>query len=112
MDVVLSSAITILGSYQKHSDPVLRHTLFLDKFNILTTVFNTALKVMKPELTPELRAKADLLTSILNTEFQALSDWVAHPVYGPNHPFGEKMMQSAISSAEAQSLDPPEQRQY
>ena len=73
-------------------DPMIRHTLFIEKLSIS---IDCILGLMESELStlPEdLYQRIKILTSNIDKDLAGLMDWIQHPIYSPDHPMGSNMM--------------------
>lgn len=82
-----------LQRYEKIPDPAMKFTLVLDKFlwatDMLTGFIQAQIKDY-PQYLSEPSLKVITQTRQLLSELQ---EWVMHPTYSPEHPFGEEVMQ-------------------
>jgi len=101
LDALLGVATAVMSMYEAHEDPVIRHTLFLDKINILLMAGLAMFQTMGPKFTPEQQVKVTELATMFNREIKSLSDWVLSPTYSPDRPFGQNLMRKAAASAHA-----------
>lgn len=96
-----------LDRSQNIADPVLRHTIFIDRIRLIfDTVFPILEKYIKDVKTDEeilddenvrmIHSKIEETKTLinnfdksLNVELDALVSWIINPVYSPDHPFGK-----------------------
>ena len=80
-------------------DPATRYALLVDK---LCLGLDTGLAMMNMMMEqvgadPELQIKIEAASAKLQTQLTGLMDWVINPVYGPDHPFGNNIMNNAAT---------------
>ena len=84
-----------LQRYEKIPDPAMKFTLVLDKFLWMTDMLSGFIQAQikdYPQHLSEPSLKVMAQTRQLLVELQ---DWVMHPVYSPEHPYGKKVMENA-----------------
>lgn len=83
-------------------DPVLRHTLFIDKLYIFLDLMTVIIQTLASEYDDKLKNKADILIGKVNDELTQLMSWIRQPIYSPEHPYGNKLMMDAKKDFEKQ----------
>jgi len=101
-DIALMSAImtgveSILKRQRKTDDPVVRYSMFLDKLLMIidmglgmVTVFTD-----KEEYPLEFRDRVKNLSGVVQKDLEELMEWIQHPHYSPDHPYGKSLMKNA-----------------
>jgi len=86
-----------LTRYKQVQDPVIRYSLFLDKFCILLELTLSTIEAITEidEYPIEVRSKIRELIKDLQNEMLLLANWIQQPYYNPDSYVGEQMMQSA-----------------
>lgn len=91
----LFAAESILNRQRRIEDPVLRYTVFIDKLLMFVDI---GVGIMKGVFTDdekyplELRDRMDDLARGLQNDLEDLMKWIRHPVYSPDHPYGNTIM--------------------
>ncbi len=104
MSTLSQAAINTTERYRRLKDPVARHTAVLDKFLLLTdiaaAVFEAHMESSEwvGQLPEALRLKCLKAVTDVKEELTALSEWVQHPVYSPDHPVGNATMKTAAAT--------------
>lgn len=102
-ELVANIFVNILDNINKRhdavKDPSTKYALLVDK---LCLGLDAGLAVMKTmmdqhEIEPELKIKIEDASSKLQSQLTGLMNWVINPVYGPDHPYGNSMMNSAAT---------------
>lgn len=101
-DIALMSAImtgveSILKRQRKTDDPVVRYSMFLDK---LLMVIDMGLGMVtvytdKEEYPQEFKDRVKNLSDVVQKDLEELMEWIQHPHYSPDHPYGKKLMNDA-----------------
>lgn len=92
-----------MNRYKNIKDPSTKFTLLLDKLCFVIDIALAALNAYTLEeknLTPELQVELDNATRDLQNELGKLADWIQSPVYGPDHPYGNQLMQESAQNFE------------
>jgi len=90
----------------KTDDPVIRHTLFLEKLYSMLDIsfgfaevainkFNDGCKDEDDKISTAYIARNKKLISSIQNEMNLLNEWVQSPIYGPDHPIGVNLMMAA-----------------
>src|SRR5207244_3626821 len=95
IEAVVTGLQQTLQRYEKISDPTLKFSLVLDKFLFMTDMLSGLVQAQVKECPPHLHDAVLKLTISVRTMLMELSEWVMHPVYSPDHPFGQNVMQTA-----------------
>ena len=86
--------------YRNIKDPVLRHSMLLDKFLLLTDFLGgfveTKIATMCEQIRlsgfirprDDLKQRTDQVMNEMRQELEDLAEWVMHPCYAPDHPYG------------------------
>lgn len=99
MKGIVEAVESVLSRQRKCKDPVVRYSLFVDK---LLTILDVGMGMFKgltdDEKYPlELRTKINNLALTLQQDLADLMDWIQQPIYGPDHPYGNRMMRSSMN---------------
>lgn len=89
-------------------DPATRALLFVDKLLMVIDVLTGFLKTHSHKYSDPLKNKIDVTSNNLQKELQFITEWILHPQYSPNHPFGESVMHEAAKEFHAKSYDSDE----
>jgi hypothetical protein len=89
--------------YKSIPDPMLRHSLVLDKFLIFTDLMAGMMESKSENWNLPESLKIKMRCALENTraELNSLSEWVISPIFSPSHPFGEKIMMTASRDFDA-----------
>lgn len=72
----------------------MKFTLVLDKFLCATDMLTGYLQVQLKEYPQQQSEPSFKVIAQVRQLLSELQDWVMHPVYSPEHPFGKHVMQS------------------
>ena len=72
IESILNTASIILNRYRDTEDPVLRHSLLIDKFIILIDVISGMSEVFIKQYNPRLKTKLQTLIKEMQTDFNQL----------------------------------------
>jgi hypothetical protein len=85
--------------HNRSGDPVMRATLLFDKLyllaDVLSSVISTGITDDEDPFPIELRNRIANCSKLLNTELDFILDWISHPIYNPDHPYGNHIMRHA-----------------
>jgi hypothetical protein len=84
-----------LQRYEKIPDPAMKFTLVLDKFLWATDMLTGFIQAQIKDYPQHLSEPSLKVVAQVRQLLSELQDWVMHPVYSPEHPFGQNVMQSA-----------------
>lgn len=76
-------------------DPATRTLLFVDKLLMVIDVLTGYLKTYSYKYSEPLQQRIDTTSNDLQKELQFITEWILHPQYSPDHPFGESVMNEA-----------------
>ena len=102
---IVNIAENVLSRQRKIGDPVLRHSLFLDKLLLMLDISMGILQEFSNEYPEELRGKIETLSISIQKDLSDLMNWVSNPVYSPDHPYGQGIMKSAKKDFTKHSTD-------
>lgn len=108
VELVLSIISKTMNRYRSAKDPVMRFSLFVDKFCLLLEI---ATSMLESKLfidarfanAEDLRKQAKELSTRIQDEMTALQMWIQNPHYDPDHPLGNEMMTAAGSNFQTSS---------
>lgn len=85
----------ILERIQKQSDPVIRYSLLLDKFNLTLELAISALtNFNSKDVPPETMHKAKTVFEQLQKELDDFSEYIRTPHLSPDHPVGNQILKN------------------
>lgn len=87
-----------LKRQEKMKDPVIRHTVFLEKLCMGAELGLCGLKSNVNKFPLELQVRLDAVTKLVMDKIVELEDWIQQPIYSPDHPYGNNMMKCAEGS--------------
>ena len=75
-------------------DPVLIYSLFVDKLSLVLDIGTGVMKgyIDDDKYPIELRDRIGNLSVTVQKDLEDLMKWIRHPIYSPNHPYGNKIM--------------------
>ena len=85
---------SIFNRQRRVDDPVVRYSLFVEKLLMIVDMGLGASKgfISDDKYPDDLRNKVDELTASLQSDLEDLLKWIRHPVYSPDHPYGNGFM--------------------
>ena len=92
MTTVISVLESVLSRQALVKDNVTKHLLFLDKLCLSLDVAMAMLSMQLKDTNPELKDRGVKIADQIKKEIESLIEWIQNPVYGPDHPFGHKLM--------------------
>ncbi len=122
VEMIINTIYNTLGRYSDTKDPIIRYSLFLDKFMIMFDIFAAAVtsKVgpFGNELSPgelegmdletssqqysqlltrieSVKQKMDMIVTRTRLELIKLADYIQKDMYSPDHPPGAKLLDEA-----------------
>lgn len=99
---------SILNRQRRIEDPVLKYTVLVDKLLMLVDMGVGAMKGFVSEnekYPPELRDRLDNVAESLQNDLENLAKWIRHPIYSPEHPYGNGVMTRSKENFMAHSGD-------
>lgn len=98
-EIFTSIANTVLSTrarYQAVKDPMMRNYLLLDKFLLLTDGLSGYLDHKLEGIEDKrLQKKVSQAVASVKEDLLSLQEWVLHPTYAPDHPYGKSVMDAA-----------------
>lgn len=93
----LTTISNIMNRYSNIEDPVLRHSLVLDKFLLIIDVLSAMTKthLLRETFPEELKTKFNEVEKQIKDSLLDLQHWVLHPQYNPDHSFGKQILREA-----------------
>jgi len=89
---------TILTRQRNVRDPVVRYSMFIEKFLMAIDLGVGAIKVLIDDEIPlETRDRIDQAAETLQHDLTDLLDWIQHPIYSPDHPYGKQILNESKS---------------
>jgi hypothetical protein len=103
MGIYLDTLELIFQDYAQMDDPVLRHTLFLDKVSIALRVAIGIAKVavMERSTSVAVQQRVDRVGNTLLSGVKDMAQWIRQPIYSPDHPYGAGQMQACVTGLHA-----------
>ena len=92
LEIGVNIASAVLSGYREIDDPVLKHSLFIDKFNIMIHSLLAVMNYNIADMPVPLKLKIEKLTNDVTSDLKSLSDWVRNPMYSPDHAYGNVLM--------------------
>lgn len=83
--------------YRSVPDVVAKHTLVLDKLMIMTDIMMSAMTIKMEDYTNQgcdVKGAEEVCNDI-KKDLQELWEFVQHPAYSPEHPFGAQLMKKS-----------------
>lgn len=104
IEAVLNSIDNILTRYRETDDPVLRHSMFVDKFMLLIEIASGMSEAFCKHYNPQVRKRLQSTIKDVQKDLKDLSDWIRTPTYGPDHGFGNNDMKNAETDFNCRKL--------
>lgn len=91
---VINTAENIFNRQRKIDDPIIRYSLFVDKLSMVLDASSGFLKGFTDDekYPSDLRDRIDHLSNTIHKDLDDLMEWIRHPIYSPDHPYGDKIM--------------------
>ena len=93
--IIVNSLKAVFNRYRQEDDPVLRYTMFLDKFQLFLDIILGTTKTLVNRYDPLLQQHIDEIVTNMRKDFLDLNKWIKSPQYSPDHPYGNKLMKEA-----------------
>jgi hypothetical protein len=77
--LAVNCAKVLFERYRNEEDPVLRHSLFIDKFQLLSDMLYGVSKTFLKRYDPELQREITNLVKDIRKDFSQLSEWIKAP---------------------------------
>jgi len=81
-----------LTRQRRQNDPVMRYTLFVEKFAMALDCFTVFLEEEAHGLSPDVINQAKKVGEEVEEELNNLMDWIRAPHYSPDHTVGAQIM--------------------
>jgi hypothetical protein len=95
IEIVLSILNNGIARHKRSGDPVLRTTMLVDKLCTIVDVGLGYINTQDDDLPLELKERMTTTSQSITEELNFMLDWIAHPVYSPDHPYGNNIMKEA-----------------
>jgi hypothetical protein len=118
LDATLTTVESVFNRNYNMADPVTRYILFLDKLYLILDIGFSFSDVAFKKLTEEFEENDDGIKLSLSYEtrikklikdtqeqMKKLSMWIQNPVYGPDHPLGNSLMENAKQNYESRAVE-------
>lgn len=93
----------MIARHRRQKDPVIRATLLFEKLCTICDLITATMGTVNRDLPEESQKKMMDITETLQTELNFVMDWINSPIYSPDHPFGQNLMNSCEKSFEESS---------
>jgi len=104
IEAVLNSVNNVLTRYRETDDPVLRHSMFIDKFMLLIEIVSGMSEAYSKCYNPQIRERLQSTITDVQKDLKDLSNWIRTPTYGPDHGFGHNDMRNAEADFNCKKL--------
>jgi len=97
LEVAVNFLSNMMDRYTKIDDPAMKFTLFIDHLQLgldLAKAFADS-DCFNEGSSEIVKLKTKDTIDRLIAEFQGLAEWIKHPCYGPDHPYGKQIMNTA-----------------
>jgi hypothetical protein len=86
-----------LGRGRKCDDPVIKHSLLVDKLLLTLDLLISYVETEASELDEECQKRVKRCADVIQNDLLELMSWIRNPVYSPDHPVGSSIMMEAKS---------------
>ena len=96
-NVIINLFDNIIKRHNSIKDPATKYALLVDKLCMSVDVGTAILMTLVNEydIEEELKIKIEDKSQELQSHLNDLMQWTTHPCYGPDHPYGQKIMAEA-----------------
>lgn len=95
IEIMLSLVNNGIARHKRSGDPVLRTTLLVDKLCMIVDLGLAYINTQDDDLPLELIERITATSEMVTQELNFMLDWISHPVYSPDHPYGNNIMKEA-----------------
>ena len=93
--MIVNALKNIFARQTKIDDPCLRSCLLVNQLSLTLDVATAALKCVIDDMPDDLSFEIESVTKTVNEELINLMEWCRSPTYSPDHPFGNKLVNSS-----------------